>query len=335
MALISLQGSDRQWTCTDGDTILRAALRAGLGFPYECNVGACGNCRFDLIDGEIDHLRADPPGLSDRDRQRGRALGCQAVPRGDCTVKVRMTPHYEPKIPPVRQEAVLVETFDLTHDIREFRFVLDTPAQFLPGQYALLTLPGVDGARAYSMCNVPGDGTQWHFQIRSVPGGEATTKLFNALNAGDRIGIDGPYGMAYLREDSPRNIVCMAGGSGLSPMVSIVRAAAQNPAMAGRRIDFFYGGRKVRDICGRDFLEALPGFGETLNYHAAVSDEDAGGPWDGYKGFVHILATETLGERLPESEIYFAGPPAMGAAIQKLLYEKGVPPDQVHFDQFY
>ena len=331
MPQITLAGTDTSWSCGDDDTILRAALRSGLGFPYECNVGSCGNCRFDLLSGDVEHRRADPPGLSERDRQRGRRLGCQARPLSDCTVKLRLMPRYESRFRPVRQKAVLLETLDLTHDMREFRFKLTTPVHFLPGQYALLDVEGVDGSRVYSMCNTGEDGREWHFQIKRVPGGAATTQLFDRLTPGAMIGIDGPYGMAYLREAS-RDIVCLAGGSGLSPMISIARAASSAPALAGQRLDFIYGGRSPRDLCGRDMLAELPGFGTRLHYHAAVSGD---GEWDGHRGFVHEVADRLLGDSIAASEIYFAGPPAMGEAVQKMLAARGVPAEQIHFDRFY
>ena len=334
MALIKLVGTDLSWPCEDGDTILRSAIRAGLGFPYECNVGSCGNCRFDLMEGDVTHLRADPPGLNERDRQRGRRLGCQARPNTDCIVKARLRPRYVSRFRPVRQQATLLATEDLTHDMREFRFKLETPTRFLPGQYALLSVPGVDSNRAYSMCNTGED--EWHFQIKRVPGGAATSGLFDRLEVGARIGIDGPYGMAYLREEAPRDLVCLAGGSGLSPMISIARAAAKAPSLRGRRLDFVYGGRTPRDICGRNILEELPGFGDRIHYHPAVSDAGSGlDGWNGYRGFVHDVADALLGVRLGSCEIYFAGPPAMAEAVQKMLVGRGVPQDQVHFDQFY
>lgn len=333
MALISLKGSDIDWQCND-DTIMRSALRAGYGFPYECNVGSCGNCRFEVIEGEIRHLRADPPGLNERDRARGRALGCQAVAATDCVIKVRFDPKYESAHRPARRTATLTEVRDITHDIREFRFELDMAAPFLPGQYALVSVPGVEGARAYSMSNTGAEGNQWHFQIRRVPGGKATAALFDQTRPGAVLDIDGPYGMAYLQQDAPRDIICIAGGSGLAPMVSIARAMSVSPTLAGRRLDFVYGGRTTADICGKSFLQELAGYGETIFFHPAVSDS-ADSEWTGYRGFVHELVLDQFADRLTGAEIYFAGPPAMGDALLRTFLEKGVPPAQIHYDQFF
>jgi toluene monooxygenase electron transfer component len=336
MPQITLANANFSFDCSD-DTILRAALRQGLGFPYECNVGSCGNCRFDLIEGEVAHDRADAPAWTDRDKQRKRYLGCQARPLGDCKIKVNLRDHYKSLHKPVRTEARLFETEDITHDIRELRFRLADPAPFLPGQYALLYVPGVTGGRAYSMCNVTDDGAEWHFQIKLVPGGAATTRLFNDLGIGDSIKVDGPYGMAYLREDVPRDILCLAGGSGLSPMISIARAFARSEKLAGRNLHFIYGGRAARDICGEPMLQCLPGFGERIFYHPAVSapESDPETTWTGRVGFVHAVAQEMHGGKLPAFEVYFAGPPPMAEAVQKMLVEMKVPPAQTHFDQFY
>ncbi len=166
-----------------------------------------------------------------------------------------------------------------------------------------------------------------------MPGGAATGALFDRLRAGDTIDADGPFGMAYLRQDAPRDILCIAGGSGLSPMISIARAAARSPALAARHIHFVYGGRAPRDICGEALLAELPGWATRIHYTAAISEPDA--DWTGRTGLVHQVAHELYGDRLPQFEIYLAGPPAMAEAAQMMLYEAKVPGDQIHFDQFY
>jgi len=183
------------------------------------------------------------------------------------------------------------------------------------------------------MCNLPGEDA-WRFQVKRMPGGAGTAKLFDGLAPGDAVGMDGPFGMAWLREDAPRDIVCIAGGSGLSPMISIARAAVRIESLAGRTLHFFYGGRAPDDICGEDMLAVLPAWGERIHYHAAISEEGHD-DWTGPVCFVHELAAERLGERIADHEVYFAGPPLMAQAVQKMLFERKVPVGQIHFDQFY
>jgi len=333
---LSLAGSEHTFACAADDTVLRAAQRAGLGFPYECNVGSCGNCKFELISGELQVQWPQASGWTAKDRERRRYLGCQSRPTSECSIKVRLADRYAPVHLPLRVGAMLERIRPITHDISEFRCILDQPVHFEPGQYALGWLPGVIGPRAWSMSNAPQLGqaeSVWEFQVRHVAGGTGSAALF-AMQPGDRLELDGPYGMAWLRRDAPRDILCIAGGSGLAPMISIARGAMVEPALAQRRLHFVYGGRTPRDLCGRDMLESLPGWGARLSYAAVVSDP-AGERWDGPTGFVHDYALQHFGERLAQFEVYFAGPPAMANAVQKLLLDAGVPPAQQHFDQFY
>lgn len=337
MPEVTISGTGATYFCAEDDTVLRAALRAGLGFPYECNVGSCGNCRFELIDGEVVHKRDAPPAWNDRDRRRNRYLGCQAKPLKDCRIRVSLDDSYKSAFRPKRTRMRFLEASEVTHDISEFRFSLAEKAPFLPGQYALTYLPDVTGARAYSMCNVSPDGAEWHFQIKRVPNGAGSARLFDRSRPGDWFDADGPYGMAYLRERAPRDILCLAGGSGLSPMISITRAAAHSEALAERQIHFVYGGRGARDVCGEPMLRDLPGFGSRIHYHSCASRPEGEGPeaWQGRRGLIHEVTREIFDGLLPEFEIYFAGPPAMAKAMLTMLHESGVPQAQVHFDQFY
>lgn len=321
---------------TPGDTVLRAMLRAGLGFPYECNSGGCGSCKFELVAGELACLWPEAPGLTERDRKRGnRHLACQTCAVGEVTLKTRLQDEYVPRHPTRRRTARLVDAAAITHDLHEFRFAADGPADFLPGQYASLALPGVPTARAYSMSNLPNPAGEWHFQVRRVPGGQGSACLFDRLRPGDAVEIDGPYGLAWLREDSPRDIVCVAGGSGLAPMVSIARGAAAAGMLGARRLHFFYGARTPRDVCGESFLRGL-GDAAAIRYLGVVSNPADGEGWAGETGFVHEALLRHLGGELPRHEFYFAGPPPMTQALQELLMVKHlVPFSQIHFDRFF
>jgi toluene monooxygenase electron transfer component len=325
------------YDCAADDTILRAGLRAGLGLPYECNAGSCGTCKVELIEGAIHSLRPDAPGLGERDRAKNRVLACQAQPQGDCRIKVRLRPENVPVHRPQRFRATLESVRDVTHDMREFRFRAQPGGPgFLPGQYALFYLPGLDVPRTYSMSNVDDGSGAWEFIVRRVPGGVGTNTLFDKVALGSTIELDGPYGLAYLRADAPRDIVCIAGGSGLAPVLSVARGAVREPKLDGRHVHVFYGARTHRDLCGETEICALPGYGERVHFYPALSMADADGPvWTGKTGFIHEIARDFIGDRWADYEYYFAGPPAMAEAVQKMLIEKRVPYPQVHFDSFY
>ncbi|WP_244517182.1 2Fe-2S iron-sulfur cluster-binding protein [Pseudomonas linyingensis] len=335
---ISLDGNTCEFQQEGHDTVLRAALRAGVGFPYECNSGGCGSCKFDLLEGEVDNLWPDAPGLTERDRRKNYVLACQCRATSDLRIKMRPAQEYVPPVAPQRRSATFIGAVDLTHDIREFRFATEVNADFLPGQYATLAIPGVAAPRAYSMSNLANTQGEWHFQIRRVPSGKATERLFHELTIGDKIEIDGPYGLAWLREENSRDIACIAGGSGLAPMISIARGASAAGLLKTRNLHFFYGGRTPRDICGESLLRQLTEFGKNIHFHPVVSlpEQDPGEIWSGETGYVHDLVRRELHDRMSDFEFYLAGPPPMTKALQEMLMVGyRVPFDQVHFDRFF
>jgi toluene monooxygenase electron transfer component len=332
--LVRVEKSDAEFTCDAVDTITRAGLKAGYGMPYECNAGGCGTCRFELVSGEVEDLYPNAPVLTDRDRKRGRKLACQSRPKGEVTIRQRLEDIYIPHIKPVRQAYTLVAAKDVTHDIKEFRFRSATPQRFLPGQYAQVFIPGVGAPRGYSMSSIANEPqTDWDFQIRKKPGGEATTALFERVKIGDTVQIDGPYGHAWLREDSPRDLICVAGGSGVSPMLSVARGFAASSKMQGRTLHFFMGGRRPVDICGDKELCELPGWQKSIHFHPAISEDDP--TWTGRSGFIHEVVHEIHGHQMAEFEWYFAGPPPMVNAMADVLIKAGVPLTQQHFDRYF
>ncbi|MEP7069539.1 MAG: 2Fe-2S iron-sulfur cluster-binding protein [Usitatibacter sp.] len=326
-----------EFACGADDTLLRAGLRAGLGFPYECNAGSCGTCKVELVEGQITSLRPDALGLADRDRAKNRVLACQARPGTDCTIKVRLREENVPRHRPAKFTATFTGFRDLTHDMREFTFAAPGGPGFLPGQYALFYLPGLEAPRTYSMSNIDDGSGAWQFIVRRVPGGTGTVTLFDKVAVGAQVMLDGPYGLAYLRPESPRDIILIGGGSGLAPVLSLARGVVAEPRLDGRNVHVFYGARTTRDLCGSAELEALPGFGSRITFTPVLSHhgDDSVETWDGARGFVHEIARDFVGERWADFEYYFAGPPPMAEAVQRMLIEKRVPFPQVHFDSFY
>lgn len=205
----------------------------------------------------------------------------------------------------------------------------DAPA-FLPGQYALMHLPNVTGARAYSMSNIDARDGRWQFIVRRTPTGQGSRVLCEGLRPGDTIDIDGPYGHAHLRPGE-REVVCVAGGSGLAPMLSVAQGVLAEGG--ARPVHFFLGLRDERDLGAAAELQSLDP--ARVKSTVVLSQPTEPQTWRGPTGFVHQVVEAQLASRLPEADIYLAGPPPMIDALQDLLMIRlRVPFDQIHFDRF-
>ena len=331
---VRLKDAPTEWEVAHGDTILRAALRAGVPFPYECNSGGCGSCRFTPLEGRVEELWPDAPGLSRRDIRKGRKLACQCRPTSDLTIEARLENERPPAPAPRRFQARYLGRDRLTADMAEFHFAPDAAAAFLPGQYAMIAIPGI-GERAYSFSGHPAEaGARLSFIIKRTPDGRASNWLFDQLREGDELAMDAPYGLAHLR-DTGRDLVLIAGGSGLSPVLSIARAATTDPAFAGRTAHLFYGGRGPADICTPALVRELGGGGAGLLCRNAISDPRQAADWGGPVGMIHELVARELND-LARHDFYFCGPPPMTDAVRRMLMlDHKVPFGQLHYDRFF
>jgi toluene monooxygenase electron transfer component len=312
------------------DALLRGMLRAGLGFPHECSVGSCGACRFELLSGSVATLWPEAPGLSDRERKRGKRLACQSQPQSDCTIRARCDAAYQPAVPARRATSKLLSRRKVSGDMCEFTFLVDGVAEFRPGQYALLHLPGVQGARSYSMSNLPNPQGIWQFVIRRTAAGRGSQSLFERLAPGDELPLDGPYGHAFLRPGA-RDVVCIAGGAGLAPMLSIARAVRAEGG--ARRLHLFLGLRSQADLGAVALLDEV--IGEHIAGTTVLSAPDLAPAWSGAIGFIHSEVERAIVPPLDRFDFYFAGPPPMVDAVQDLLMVRArVPNEQIRFDRF-
>jgi toluene monooxygenase electron transfer component len=257
----------------------------------------------------------------------------------DCQIKVRLKPQYVSAHVPAIRQCRYVRRRELTKDMAEYTFKSDAPAEFLPGQFALLALPGVVGDRAYSMSNLPNPEGEWSFIIKKVPGGRGTAVFDQSVCLGDVIVLDGPYGTAHFRPEHVRDIVCIGGGSGLSPLKSILSAAVREKALEGRRIHLFYGGRTPSDICVDTLLNEDALLKARVDVISACSSAEVGPDWAGKRGFIHDVLDDWIDKGAPnpatDYEFYFCGPPPMTDAVQRLLVlNRKVPMQQIHFDRF-
>ena len=335
MAIVNIEGSDTVFECASEDSLLRAALRAGLQISYECNSGGCGCCKVRVQEGKVENLFPEAPALTERDVRKGMVLACQnKCLTGEMLIKTRLET-WDPKLTrQVRFKATLEEKVEIASDLIEFVFAIDQDIDYRAGQFFMLDVPGI-GERAYSNSSITMGEREIKFVIKRMPAGKGSNYLFNEATPGDVFGCDGPFGHSYFRDEVERDVVLVAGGSGLSPMLSVLRHLSSRSDLT-RNVTFYYGAKALNELNENYIREAAAGLrGKfTLSCGLSGSEEECGN-WSGERGFIHEVVDRQL-ENYNDNEFYLCGPPPMTAAAQKhLMVDKKVPFDQVHFDRFF
>lgn len=324
---VTIQPDGRQFDARASETLLEAARRNGLHLPHECGWGSCGSCKITVLEGTAELLFRGAPAIHPRDARTGRTLACQAMARSDLVIKLPPGERTPPLMVCTRQEAELIGVEDLAPDIRRFTFRPQDRADFLPGQYAILHL-GDGLRRAYSMCNLP-DGETLQIISKRYPGGAGSNRLAG-LRPGDRLVLEAPFGTCTLRR-RPGRTIFIAGGTGISPILSLVRQAAREAFDFGAAVDVVYCARRPVDLAaGGELAEAARAIGGAC-YTAYVEDSEEA------DGFGIGRATDALAALAFDplhTELYVAGPPVMVNAVKARLKEAGVPITRIHYDSF-
>ena len=329
--------------CAPGEKILHAGLRSGLGLPYECATGTCGTCKARLVSGRVESDWAEAPGRSYL-KAEAELLMCQSVAREDCALEVSVLKAREADAPlPAALDGVLRGWRRLTHDVAAFAVELEQPLDFQAGQFALITVPGIVGARAYSIVNFDRGARRLSLVVKQNPGGAVSAWLFGGGVEGTRLGLFAPLGHAVFEPGVRRHVLCIAGGSGIAGMMSILERGCQSGHFADWDGHVYFGVRTANDAFFLDELAALQArFPSRLAVAIALSDEDVPGslaaahPGFGFaRGFVHAVAGEGMKGRFADVRAYVAGPPPMvDASLRLLLREARLAPAEIRYDKF-
>jgi Na+-transporting NADH:ubiquinone oxidoreductase subunit F len=330
---IDINSGAKELEVRGGDTLLASLMGEGIFIPSACGGrGTCEYCKVKVLDGAGPVGPTEAPLLTETDKKTGVRLSCQVKVRND--VKIEIPEQYFL----VKQFRGRVERIrDLTHDIKELRIRLLEPDEirFTAGQYVQLQTPAYGDNpepvyRAYSISSVPTDNHAIELIIRLVPGGICTTWVFQHLGEGDEVLLNGPYG-EFRMTDTGREMVWIAGGSGMAPFWSMVRKMKQDGRL-DRKVTYFFGAVNRRDLFFTDEFRALEKEMPNLRYVPALSGEGLDG-WDGEKGLITEVVARHIGDGA-EKEGYLCGSGGMINAAVKVLVAKGVPKDRIYYDSF-
>jgi toluene monooxygenase electron transfer component len=341
--VVNAKNGSREFECDPEEKILHAGLRRGVELPYECATGTCGTCKARLVSGRVESEWSEAPGRRYL-KSEAEFLMCQSLARDHCTLEVGGTlKSREPSPPgPRAQGGVLHAYRRLTHDVAAFDLALDEPLDFEAGQFALVSVPGIVGARAYSMVNFDRGAKRLSFVVKKKPGGAVSEWLFGDGVEGTHVDVFAPVGHATFHPGLTRHLLCIAGGSGIAGMMSILSLAGQEGHFEGWDGHVFFGVRTARDGFFLDELEVFRARHPRLAITVALSDEDVPASLSSAyprftfaQGFVHAVAGERMQGRFADVRAYVAGPPPMvDASLRLLLREARLAPADVRYDKF-
>ena len=319
-----------EFTVKAGESVLDAALRQGVTLPYGCRNGTCGSCKGKVVTGRVEYGDTPPIALTEEEQSRGLALFCQARPVGDLNIEAQATSVAD--LPVKKLPARVARKELLAPDV--VRLYLKLPAavrlQFLAGQYIDFLLP--DGRRrSFSLANAPHDDEFIELHLRHVEKGEFTEYVFDHMKEKSMVRIEGPRGDFYLREDSSRPMIFVAGGTGFAPIKGIIEHAFA--AGVGRPMHLYWGARAMVDLYLKELPQRWAQEYANFRFTAVLSAPAAIDNWQGPTGFVHETLVMDYSD-LSGYDIYAAGPPAMVRATRDACVAQGLPVEQFFSDPF-
>ena len=325
---VHLARSRLRFDVDPGETVLAAGQRQGLALPFGCQGGTCASCRVRLLEGRVEHV-TEPRALSAGEREAGYILMCQARPLSNLELQLYQPERLEqlrPRTLPVR----LLERWMLSHDVVGLSVQLPQgePFRYLPGQYVDFLL--ADGRRrSFSIANAASPAQTLEFHLRVTPHGLFAHYAQDTLAPRAILRIEGPLGAFYVREDSTRPVIMMAGGTGFAPL----KAMLEHLFRAGlpRPVQLFWGARSRRDLYLHALAEDWARQHPQLTYTPVLSEPDA--DWTGERGLVHEAVLRAHPD-LTGQEIYMAGPPAMVHAGKQAFVQAGLDADHLYYDSF-
>lgn len=334
---VSIQPSGREFSMQRDETVLGAALRAGIGLPYGCKDGACGSCKCKLLEGRVIHGAHQAKALSPAEEDAGWLLTCCATPQTDLVIEARQVVGLGDH-PVVKMPTRVTSLTRVAPDVMVVRLQLPATHQFgfRAGQYIEFILK--DGARrSYSMANAPhlvkeagGNGMELH--IRHMPGGLFTDHVFGGMKEKEILRVEGPFGTFFLREDSELPIVLLASGTGFAPIKSIL----EHMRFKGlsRPTHLYWGCRSKRDLYLHEWAQQQAAELPWLTYVPVLSEATEADAWTGRTGFVHhaVLADHP---DLSRHEVYACGAPVMvSSARADFTGRAGLPDECFYADAF-
>jgi len=333
--LVTRDGVSLAFDAEQTETLLEAAAKAAIFLPAVCREGGCGACRVTRTAGVVALGPYNKTALTDAERDAGDILLCRARACSDLEL-----------VAPFDRAAVGFTTIpersarivEISAGRGATRLVLqleDDPAlgraaEFLPGQFMELSIPNTPIKRAYSLANTPNWDGALEFLIRSQPGGAFSAFLAEQAKIGDLLGVRGPQGSFTINEASRASRWFVAGGTGLAPILSMLRHMVEFGDASECRL--FFGVNREEELFALAAIEELTKALPALQTTICVWTPQPG--WPGFAGTPVEALTQALAACPARPDIYICGPPALIDAARAAALAGGVARERILSEQF-
>ena len=327
VALSFEDGVTRFITVREDQTVADASYRQRINIPLDCRDGACGTCKALCESGEYDGGTYIEDALSEAEAAEGYALPCSMKPRSDLALQIATTSEVA-KTGAASYTGTVVGLDRLSPTTVELSIDISNRGElaFLPGQYVNIAVPGTEVTRSYSFANAPHE-ERLVFLVKLTPGGAMSTWLTERAAVGDEVTFTGPNGSFFLRE-ARRPVLMLAGGTGLAPVLSMLRQLEIDGCDRGGRL--VYGVSTDDDLVKLDevgeLVSRLPGF----SWDHCVSDPASTAANKGY--VMSLIGDDDLHDG--DVAIYLCGPPPMVEAVRTHVAGAGLQPTGFYYEKF-
>ncbi|MDP3088489.1 MAG: CDP-6-deoxy-delta-3,4-glucoseen reductase [Methylotenera sp.] len=329
---VTIKSTGHKYSAKASETVLESAIVAGVNIPYGCRNGSCGSCKGNIISGEVDYGDYAASAMTDAEKAAGKALFCCAHPLSDLTIECReiKADVIPPRIMPARVE----RKEQLSNDVMALFLKLPSTEhlKFMAGQYIEFLLK--DGnRRAFSLANAPHVDNMLELHLRLIPGGQFTEYVFNEMPDKAILRIEAPFGSFFLREDSNKPIIMVAGGTGFAPIKGIIEHMLHNNI--NRPVTLYWGAHSLKDLYMPALPEAWASEYPHIKFIPVLSDSIAEDNWHGRTGYVHQAVLDDFANTgLADYEVYCCGAPAMVEVAHASFVQAGLADDAFFSDAF-
>ncbi|HYE37159.1 2Fe-2S iron-sulfur cluster binding domain-containing protein [Methylocaldum sp.] len=336
ITLTTRDGQQVHFTCETEQNLLVAAEQEGIVLPSLCRDGGCGACLCICVEGDYRLGSYNPQALPPDAAARGDLLLCRAHPQSDLSLEA---PYDFDRIRFEVLAGRAAEIIDLMPIAeRTIRLMLrlqpdssgGQAAEFEPGQYMSLEIPNLGISRAYSIANTPNWTGELEFLIRLQPGGRFSTYLEREAKIGQRIDVCGPSGHFVLQAQSLRPRYFVGGGTGLAPMLSMLRHMAE--LEEPQPVHLYFGVNHEAELFYLDELRSLTQILPHLKIDLCVWR--AGASWDGFHGTPVQALQRDLEQGGPAPDLYLCGPPALIDAATETARSFGIADGHIFSERF-